>query len=358
MGRSKEEEEADKAVGSSLPPSSPKSPPKSQQMLEVNLGGKLKELGGSSSSPAKEQQPPPPKRPVGPINRSVLPSRASPPKKPPTPKVTEDVGDPPPYPRNPSPPPSGEKPNYVIPPGARSPPKSASLSLAPSSQASSAAPDPSARAKMNAVAAFLVLLAAYALFAMERSRREAVARQEAGLERAITAFPKDPYDYNQRQRAAFAAGSGWRRFNFRNISILGGSVLSTLLVVRWHRRRRELLQLRTTLVYWAWTVAAGLFGLGWGFYVIKKSQESLVKKAYRNPTTRALLIIGLMLLVSLLIFAFKLRRRKTKKERMMEEWRSRKHREAMLAKKDGGGAGLSLQAFKPLKNTPPPRPKE
>ncbi len=195
--------------------------------------------------------------------------------------------------------------------------------------------DPQQSAKLFALAMAFIAVLGYMLFSLQEIRWQRTERAQENLEKAIRQFPKNPSDYNVRQLEQFRAGTGWRRFNFRNIGILAGASLASLLVARWHRKRREFIARRKSLAFWLWTMGAGFFGVLWGVYMIKRATgpERYLKMIRRNPTIRALFIIGLIILVSLCAFVFKLSRRKTKKEKMMQEWRNRKHRE-MMAKRD------------------------
>ncbi len=315
---------------------------------------KLLDLGlpGSNARKLKGQQV---KKPIGPINRSIIPNRNSPPATAPDPKPKDEGARESPKvipSRIPSSKPRSPSPKSQSPIASRH-----QTPQAPSSAMSSVQPtatgddDVAYRRTMFWVGIMLLGMLAYVWYTVDQVRMNRIQGQEENLQKAIAMFPKNPYEYNERQRAFYAVNY-WRRFNIRNISILGGSILSAMLLARWHRKRRAFLQRRKTLVYWAWTMGAGMLGILWGAYIVKKSQQNILTQTYRNPMGRALLIIGCILLASILLFAYRLRKRKGKKQKMLEEWRMKKHRDTMRKPQDLQRV-QQVRAIKPVAMPPP-----
>ncbi len=187
----------------------------------------------------------------------------------------------------------------------------------------------------------------YAWYAIQRVRATRFQRHQEKLQSSIAMFPKNPYEYNERQRMAFARNY-WRRFNIRNITLLVTSVLTSLGVARWHRARRAQMQKRKSLAYWMWTAGAGFLAILWGVYVVKQSQRPvIISAARRNPVLRGFLYIGGILLVYLFFYIYRLKKRKSKKQKMLDEWRKKKHMQTMQKAKDLHGP------LKPLSMPPP-----
>ncbi len=170
---------------------------------------------------------------------------------------------------------------------------------------------------------------AYAWYAVDQVRITRAQRAEQHMQQVIASFPKNPYEYNQRQRLSFAKNR-WRRFNIRNLSLLGGSAIGTLLLSRWHRMRRVALQRRKTVTFWIATAMAGIVGVGWGAYMFKQSSQPVIIKTFkRNPVLRGFLYIGAMAVVSLIYYSCMLYQRKSHKQKILEAWRKKKWERGM-----------------------------
>ncbi len=197
-----------------------------------------------------------------------------------------------------------------------------------------------------------IAMGAYAFYAMDKIRKNIRTQHEQKMREVAAMFPKNPYEYNERQRKTYAKNF-WRRFNFRNLALLGSAIMSALFVARWHRMRRVQMHRRKTIAFWIWTFVAGLLGVSWGVYIFKQSQTPIiVKQIKRNPYLRAFLIIGSILLVSLSFYAYKLKNRKSKKQMYLEKWREKKHKAMMNKAKD-----IRYQDLKPMEGPlGPPKP--
>ena len=179
-----------------------------------------------------------------------------------------------------------------------------------------------------------ILMVGYAWLSIDRIRMARYLTRQEKLERVIEVFPKNPYEYNERQRLAHATNL-WRRFNFRNLSLLCGSCVTSLLLARWHRRRQVMLMRRKTLLFWFWTCGAGMVGVLWGSYVFKEACERpLLSGVYRDRQARAFLYLGLILLLALMLYAYGLKNRETKSQKMLKAWRKKKHEQMMKKPSD------------------------
>ncbi len=207
------------------------------------------------------------------------------------------------------------------------------------------------------IAIFWILVAmvgmvGYAFYAMDQVRATRRMRHEQKLREAVQMFPRNPYEYNERQRR-FYARNFWRRFNIRNIALLCVSTLGSLWVARWHRMRRVMLQRRKTLAFWMWTAGAGLLAVMWGVYAFKQSQTPVVIKAVkRNPYLRAFLYIGTILIIGLGLYVYRLRKRKSKKQAMLDAWRKKKHEQHMQKARDIRYRDMKPLEMKPLSASP------
>ncbi len=258
------------------------------------------------------------KRPVGPMNKDPLASRA---KVPPPLTAPEPQG----YHRTDlllSPLQVFQSPS----PTSSEPPQSAGLTL----------PEVGVHVDdaNNSVAIYVLIVGtmamlAYAWYTIDQVKMTRAQRNEQHLQQAIASFPKNPYEYNERQRLSFARNR-WRRFNIRNLSLLCGSSIGTLLLSRWHRKRRVALQRRKTVTFWIATAMAGLLGVGWGAYMFKQSsQPVLIKTIRRNPVLRGFLYIGIMAVISLLYYSYMLFQKKSRRQKMLEAWRKKKWERGM-----------------------------
>ncbi len=173
----------------------------------------------------------------------------------------------------------------------------------------------------------------FMMYLMQDLRWKRAKRAQQNLETAIRQFPKNPVEYNDRQMEAFRTGEGWRRFNYRNLAILAGTSISLPLVMRWHHRRQEMLAKRKTLIFWMWTLGAGLAGSVYGVYLIRKhSSPPILKQITRNPTARGFLYISVILVVALAIYAYLLSERRSRRQKILEAWRRKKHQQMMYPK--------------------------
>ncbi len=166
----------------------------------------------------------------------------------------------------------------------------------------------------------------YMMYTLQEIRWKRAERAQKNLELAIEQFPKNPVEYNYRQMQSFRSGETWRRFNYRNLAILAGTSVSFTLMTRWHHKRQEMLARRKTLSFWLWTCGAGLVGTIYGVYLIRKSTApQILKEIRRNPAARGFLYIGAILLVSMVMYIYMLSGRKSKRQKILEAWRKKKH---------------------------------
>ncbi len=173
----------------------------------------------------------------------------------------------------------------------------------------------------------------YMMYIMQEVRWRRAERGQQNLELAIQQFPKNPVEYNYRQMQSFRSGDTWRRFNYRNLAILAGTSVSFTLMTRWHHKRQEMLARRKTLSFWLWTCGAGLVGTVYSVYLIRKSTgPQLLKEIRRNPAARGFLYIGAIVLVSMVIYVYMLSGRKSKRQKILEAWRKKKHMKMMEPK--------------------------
>ncbi len=192
-----------------------------------------------------------------------------------------------------------------------------------------------------------IAMSTYVFYKMDQIKRNIKTQHEQKMKEVAAMFPRNPYEYNERQRKTYAKNF-WRRFNFRNLAILAFSIMGALLVARWHRIRRVQMQRRKTVAFWLWTFLAGLLAVSWSVYIAKTSQQPIiVKQIRRNPYLRAFLYIGTILLVSLLFYAYKLKNRKSKKQILIEKWRQKKHQQMDRKAKD-----IRYRDLKPMKMDP------
>ncbi len=193
----------------------------------------------------------------------------------------------------------------------------------------------------------MIGMGAYAMYSVDKVRMTRRLRHEEKLQAAVQMFPTNPYEYNRRQRMAYAKRA-WRRFNIRNIVLLCVSTMGSLYAARWHRTRRVMLHKRKTVAFWLWTSVAGVFSVGWGAYLLKQSQQPVViRQIKRNPYLRAFLYLGSIMVAGLSLYAYRVSRRKPKKQRILEAWRKRKHEK--MAKK---AEDVKYQDMKPFKMAP------
>ncbi len=182
--------------------------------------------------------------------------------------------------------------------------------------------------------AMMILMVGYAWLSIDRIRMARYLTRQENLEQVIEVFPKNPYEYNERQRLAHTTNL-WRRFNFRNLSLLCGSCITSLLLAWWHRRRQVMLMRRKTLFFWFWTCGAGMVSILWGSYIFRVAyQQPLLSGIYRDRRARALLYLGLILLLALMLYAYRLRNRATKSQKMLKAWRKKKHEQMMKKQSD------------------------
>ncbi len=193
-----------------------------------------------------------------------------------------------------------------------------------------------------------VVMVGYAFYSMDQVRKNRRLHHEQKMQQAVAMFPRNPYEYNERQRKAYATNY-WRRFNIRNITLLCVSILGSIAVTHWHRKRRAMILKRKTVAFWMWSCLAGLLGVAWGVYVFKQGQKPLVSKIKRNPFTRGLLYIGCILLVALVFYIYRLGKRKSKKQAMLEAWRRKKHVQMMQKARD-----IDMKGVKAVKMTNKP----
>ncbi len=192
----------------------------------------------------------------------------------------------------------------------------------------------------------LIGFTVYAMHAMDEIRRNVGVRHEQKVAAVAAMFPKNPYEYNERQRRAYAKNF-WRRFNFRNLSILGVATIGSIYVAKWHRQRRVQIHKRKTIAFWLWTAVSGIIAIAWGVYIVKKSQTPIiVKQVKRNPVLRGFLYIGSILVVALSWYAYRISLRKSKKQIYVEKWRKKKAEQTMKKMKD------KPFYFKPFKMDP------
>ncbi len=187
----------------------------------------------------------------------------------------------------------------------------------------------------------------YTMHAVDRIRLTRRQHHEEKMQVAVGMFPTNPYEYNRRQRLSYAKNM-WRRFNFRSIAILCVSTVASLFVAHWHRQRRAMLQKRKTVAFWLWTAIAGIVSLAWGMYIFKQSRQPIViKQIKRNPYLRAFLYLGSIAVAGLGLYAYRLSKRKPRKQRILEEWRKRKEKQTMKKAQD-----IRYQDIKPFKMDP------
>ncbi len=215
--------------------------------------------------------------------------------------------------------------------------------------------DGSLRLALLVIVVFALGMVWYAWHAIEQMRLMRAARHEQKLRTAISMFPRNPYEYNQRQRLA-RARHWFTRLNMRSFAFLGASSLTSVYMAHWHRQRRAQMIKRKSVLFWGWTAAAGMVGVAWGAYMFKVSrQPTIIRTVKRNPVLRGFLYIGSIIVVSLLFYIYRLSHRKPRKQRILEAWRKRKHeRHAKRAKE------IRWQDVKhaPMQMPPPGRSEE
>jgi len=174
------------------------------------------------------------------------------------------------------------------------------------------------RKKIAFAILFIGGLVAYVTWAVDRARTQRAEEAAQALENKIRMFPRSPMEYNLRQRQWFIAES-WRRFNIRNISIFCVSLITSVVLMTWHRRRRVFLQKRKTAFFWAWTMAAAVGAFGWSFYILKKqssgSQMQKILRGEGDPYLRFFTYVGLILLAALSLYIWRLKKGKRKLNR-------------------------------------------
>ena len=324
-----------------------------QKWLNLNLGGKPVTLGGNPNQikpvkPARRTGAPPELRAEAPIINKPEPPPPIP-RKPPSAKSAPPVAS------------SPERIN-ASPVVSEPPPGKKRLASGSALYLHNDEPTPSQLAEVEEeavedrrrlrMALFWILvcaiaMGAYAMYAMEKIKKNIKNTHDQKMREVASLFPKNPYEYNERQRKVYAKNF-WRRFNFRNLFLLGVSIMAALLVARWHRIRRVQIHRRKTIFFWMWTFLAGFMAVCWSVYIAKRAQDPIiVKQIKRNPYLRAFLYVGSILLVSLLFYAYKLKNRKSKKQLFLEKWRARKHEAWANKAKD-----VRYQDLKPMKMDP------
>jgi len=170
---------------------------------------------------------------------------------------------------------------------------------------------------------FVFLLVAYVAYTVDNAHSQSAEEASKALETKILEFPKGPMEYNLRQRIWFISSS-WRRFNIRNISIFCGSLVITIALMTWHRRRRVFLQRRKTIFFWAWTVTAMVAGFAWSFYMMRKqkgAKTQLQRLVHGDPFLRFATTLGGILVLSMVLYIWRLkhfRKKLTRKEKLVK----------------------------------------
>ena len=165
----------------------------------------------------------------------------------------------------------------------------------------------------------LVMVAAFAVFQANRLGHLRTTMNQKQLESAIDMFPKNPLEYNIRQRMQFieSSNSMWRRFNFRAIGALGACVTVGATLKLWHRKRRTMILRRKSLFFWAFTTAAAFLLAFWGGYMMKRgtATQQIVQQIRRNPFLRAIVYLAMIMTVGLLLMMGRIFLTKPKKHR-------------------------------------------
>ena len=163
-----------------------------------------------------------------------------------------------------------------------------------------------------AVCSFIALVF-FVTYRADHLGRLRIKMNQKQLESAIDMFPKNPLEYNIKQRQLFIQSGNltWRRYNFMAIGVLAicGTIGATLKV--WHRKRRTVILRRKSLFFWAFTSTAASLVTFYGAYMMKRGStgQQIMQQVNRNPAARGIVylsgvaILGLLLMMNRIYMA-------------------------------------------------------
>ncbi len=161
----------------------------------------------------------------------------------------------------------------------------------------------------------LLLCLLYALWRRAQLAEKQKELSQTSLHQKMALFPKDPMEYNFRQRL-WHQMYHQRRHNFLAVGLLSLGVIGMIAIMIWHRARRVVIQKRKTIGFWVFTASAAVLAISWPIYVVymRSPVQEAIHQVRRHPFLRFSLLLTLIIILAILLYSyFKYEKRKHKR---------------------------------------------